>query len=285
MDAVLDDSDVEDTGLEQIELNSPRPPLGPSVATIDAKDVERYARDMALAVSFVIGLLSTELTSGWVSIHDYHHAMGALRVHLYEHSTLSGTFMARAVVRGRAERYAYVARDYNVDTRLAWDRKDGVVTTKELETYNLDGGLSLTAVESRVHSPVPLASDRYLFGVQTYLYSRESPPETHKVVFCSGYHPHFKCPVDAVNVSGVTAAAVVRQLEDKADVRECELTLVVRVKELHNAVGVNSLVSAVYLPDVKEQLRRRVRLYEDVVHNWDTYYGERRDPKLIENRK
>ncbi len=286
-------SDNEDLMIP-IELRdiSPRGPpamvLAPAPVSATTVDVDRFSSSMSMAIILVDGLISRDADEGWNMLPD-DASPGMLRVHLFEHAHLPGTFMARAVVKGRAEQFAYVARDYNAETRLAWDCHDGVVSTKQLESYLMKSGHSLVAVECRIRSPVPMASDRHLFGVQTHLFTKTSPPDTHKVLFCSANHPHFKCPVDAVSVSGVVAGVVVRQLEDKIDgstrTRECEITLVVQVKELSNAIGVNYLTSSFYLGATKERLRRRVRLYQDVVHNWDKFYGPARDPKRMENRK
>lgn len=261
----------------------------PAVTTITEKDVDQFSSSMSMAIILVDGLISRDADAGWNMLPD-DSSPGMLRVHLFEHARLPGTFMARAVVKGLAERFAYVARDYDKQTRLAWDCHDGVVHTAQLESYLMKSGHTLSAVECRIRSPVPMASDRHLVGVQTYLFSKTLPPDTHKVLFCSvAANPRFKCPVDAVSVGGVVAGVVVRQLEDKISgstrTRECEITLVVQVKELNNAIGVNYLTAGFYLGATKERLRRRVRLYQDVVHNWDTYYGPSRDPKRLENRK
>ncbi len=242
---------------------------------------------MATAVNMVNGLLASELATSWTLIpsSDDMVTPGMLRVHLYEHAAFGGgTLMARAIVRGRAERYAYVARDYDPETRLRWDRYEGITHVKQLESYSMEGsGHTMHAVERRAKCAVPLGSDRYYLGALTHLYSKHDPPETHKVVFCSVTHPVFRCPLEAVNVSGVISACIVRQLDDKVTgstrTRECEITLLEQVKDLAGAVGMNRVTPSFYLAAAKEQLRKRVRLYEEVVRNWDEYYGPSRDPK------
>lgn len=286
-DPVSSDDDM----MIPVEL-SPRRPTPPAMVVVataaKAVEVDLFSSSMSMAIILVDGLISSDADAGWNMLPD-DASPGMLRVHLFEHAHLPGTFMARAVVKGRAEQFAYVARDYDNETRLAWDLYDGVVHTKNLESHLMKSGHVLSVVECRIRSPVPMASDRHLLGVQTYLFSKMSPPDTHKVLFCSVSHPQFKCPVDAVSVSGVVAGVVVRQLEDKivgnTRTRECEITMVAQVKELNNAIGVNYLTASFYLGPAKERLRRRVRLYQDVVHNWDKYYGPSRDPKRQENRK
>ncbi len=192
------------------------------------------------------------------------------------------TILVDAIVQGRAERYAYAARDYQDETRLQWDT--GVlVHVEQRESYHVDDGYKLHWVASRTKSPVLFGvKDRFVQGVLLHWYAAQS--RTHYVVFGSlappcGGGERVKPPPDACPVTtDVTTAVVVRQLDERVrGVRECQLLLVYQYANLHDAcIGSVGPVAAMYEGRVREQLRARALLYQDAVLRWNDIYGKRK---------
>lgn len=162
----------------------------------------------------------------------------------------------RAVLRGKAERYAYVMRDHNFETRGKWD--SDVIDAKQLETYTSDEG-KLIVVQNSIQSRL---SNRSLLGVLFYHFTEST--ETHQIFFTTAPHPYYKCKSTETKMDA-TIGCVLRQLE------KTEETEVIIVGYVNAGVG---MMARLFLGDYKEKLRQRVYLYEKVVAKWDEYYGK-----------
>lgn len=243
------------------------------VAVVDLAWLADYKSRMERAIHLVQSLARSELQPpGWALLPCDD------RVQLHEKVGGGGATIATAIVKGRAERYAYIVRDYEPETRLAWDRQ--TTDSAQMETYHLQDTMhTMCFVHRRYPALVPGARDRWMQGIQSYFF--DSSTCTHTIVFCSAVHPFYECPDDAVSVSGAILGVVVRQLEGK----QCEIMLVAQYGDVASTVGGYGITASMYAGRLKEMLRERVRLLESVVRQWKKYYGPKRDPKKIENRK
>ena len=185
---------------------------------------------------------------------------------------------ATGIVAGRADRFLYILKDHDPETRLAWDGK-WFTRVQQLETYvNPEEG-DLTVVASCLRSPVPmLFSDRSALGIQWTGY--DSLLKTHKLVYTTVNHPIFKHPEGMARVH-LSMLVVLREIDNdkKKKKKQTEITLVVKTGPPPPAL------SLIDLGGYKETIREQIHLFERVVANWAHYYGPTRDPKKIENRK
>ncbi len=246
------------------------PPVEPSIEAASKENNsewhQSYKTLTGTAIAYILQLALDD-SKKWTIVEPVE------RISLFERPVDAGghyTFKVHGVVQGRADRYLYVIKDHDKDTRCAWD--DNVSNVQQLETYMALEG-NITIVRSTVKSPIPrIIAPRLLLGVQWTDYDPEL--RTHKLVFCSAQHPFYKClPED-----GVEANARIGVILHQLDKGQCELTLFVRFKP-------GGSLSSIWIDRYKEALRQRVYLYERVVQGWDTYYGPTRDPKKVENRK
>ena len=181
------------------------------------------------------------------------------------------TFKVTSVVRGRPDRFLYVIKDHDNDTRSAWDAQE-VISTQQLETYSPREG-DIQVVKSHVRSPLPmLTSHRFLLGVQSAVYNAEN--KTHVYVFKSAPHYYFKCPPEMTQATALVCIWLSAMSRD-----ECEIKMVVAVD------AGNLWTAAPFLRRYENKLRERIVLWQRVVDEWDRYYGPKRDPKKVENRK
>ncbi len=291
MNADLDVDDGDDIFMpiplkekdEEEEEAPPPPPQGAAVVVMVTEVVDLawlvdYKVCMSRAIHLVQSLVKSERRPpDWLAL-QCDDAMYGDRVQLHERMTIGGV-VASAIVRGRAERYAYAARDYETETRLAWDGRHtyGPTAVTQVETYHCEQPMCM--VQQRSPALVPGAADRWLQGLLTHFYNEYT--RTHTVVVCSASHPHYECPADAVPVVGATLGVVVRQL----DAKHCELLLVAHYNDVGSAVGGYSPIAGLYASRLKENVRERVTLFEDAVVHWKRYYGPKRDPKKVGDRK
>jgi hypothetical protein len=268
----------------------PSPPPRPPSPPFAHEWVAQYMTLMGRAIAHTHQLATLEDAAEWALVPD-ETGMGD-RISLFERKPNGPshgffTLKARGVVHGRSERYAYVIRDHDPETRLAWDRYDGITKVQQLESYLTDQG-TLELVQTRIAAPSWIASvlvyDRYALGVQNTTFNRALG--LHKYVFRSvPQHPHYSCPADAVPVDA-TVGVYVRALDGGGvggggpahGPPSCELTLIVHV-------NVGGWLPPLYVERYRERVRERVYVWERAVERWNEYYGRGRDPKNIKNRK
>jgi hypothetical protein len=295
----FDDECFEDEGIElSDEINQPRvqappPQEYPSRMMEEASKIsggewqdyykkrmgETYQRGFALIQEDESNVLKWDLlTSNNEGLHP---------VLLFERKVVEGEpsspykriFKVSTVVKGRGERFMWIIRDHDHDTRLAWDSRD-VSSVQQLETYRPEEG-DMDVVKCEVRSPYPLLmGNRLLLGVQQVRYNADF--KTHTYVYHTATHyyytDHFKETIHK-NCSLVPNALVCVWLSPMEH-GEWRLKMVVCV-DAGNLWAAAPMVNASY----PERLCERVLLWQRVVNEWDTYYGRENDPKLIENRK
>ena len=231
----------------------------------------RYKSSMGTAIEILRLYLSS--LQGWTVIDS----STAANIVLYEkHLANDNSFLlqVKGIVNGRASRYFHVIRDHEQDTRLPWD-KENITMCKEHETYKADEG-DIVVVESVWRSRHPrLFSDRRAFGILSSVYNAEQ--ETYSLYFCSETHLRFGSASNSVDTQ-VLLGIVLR----KIDKHQTEISIVLRVDP---KVSNFSVMSIMFANEYKEELRKRVQLYERVVQQWDLFYGPKRDPKKLENRR
>lgn len=215
--------------------------------------------------------------SGWNLISVF-----STNITLYEKTLVNDNYYllkVKAVLQGRASRYAHVIRDHEEHTRMVWDAGH-IVSCKEYETYKADEG-DIVVVESVWRSLHPrVFSDRRAFGILTSVYNEEY--QTYSLYFCSADHVRF-CPGAAPGApGGVLIHASLGIVLRKLSAAETELTMVLKVDP---KVSTFAPLSFLFVQSYKEELCKRVQLYEQVVQAWDTYYGPSKDPKRVENRR
>lgn len=183
-------------------------------------------------------------------------------------------FRAQGIVKGRAERFAWLFQDHDKDTRLLWD--DKVKSVQQLETYKTQEG-DIDVVKSEVVAPKWPMYNRLLLGVQSCRYNIQG---THTYSFQTAKHYYFtKYFKDTVhrNCEMVEKCMVFIWLAPMED-GLCNLKMVVCLNP-GNLRGAGALLSQTY----PNELIQRIRLWERVVADWKKYYPL--DPKLVENRK
>lgn len=188
-------------------------------------------------------------------------------------------FKVSTVVKGRGERFMWVIRDHDKDTRLVWDSRE-ISSVQQLETYRPQEG-DIDVVKCEVRSPYPLLmSNRLLLGVQQVRYNPDF--RTHTYVYHTAFHyyysEHLKETIhkNCVLIPNVLVCVWLSPMEGG----ECRLKMVVCI-DAGNLWASTPLVNASY----PEKLCERILLWQRVVSEWDTYYGKASDPKLPENRK
>lgn len=179
-------------------------------------------------------------------------------------------FRVHAVVKGKPERYIWVIKDHDKDTRLAWDHQD-VASVQQMETYRTDQG-DIDVVKCEIKNLGVLVSNRLLLGVQTTSYNPEE--RTHIYAYQTAEHYYFSKHFNSAKVVLVPKCVVFVHLTPFDD-GTCSLKMLVGIDPGKNAWMIKS--------DYPSKLRERVVLWERVVQNWKLYYPL--DPKLVENRK
>lgn len=165
-----------------------------------------------------------------------------------------GFFRISATLAGdRVERFIWVIKDFDKDTRLLWD--SSVINVQQLETYrNAEGDIDVVKWEEHGRG---LWKRRFYLGVQTTHYNPRQ--RSYSYVFKTAPHYYFG---KKEQQSSLFFCVWIRALDDG----QCQLELVLKGADENEQVW-----------------RERVRLWEQVVGEWDRYYPL--DPKLVENRK
>lgn len=253
--------------MDEIPLDDIVPPPPPQQPVNQDEDWhQRYKTLIGTAIAYILQLALEDSTK-WSIVEPLE------RIALFERPVnVDGycIFKVQGVVAGRADRYLYVIKDHDKDTRCPWDTD--VLHVQQLETYMSNEG-NITVVRSTIKSPLPrIIAPRVLLGLQWTDYDTQL--QTHKLVFCSAQHPFFKClPTEGVEADA-RIGIIIRQL----DKGQCELCMFVRVNP-------GGALGSLWIDRYKEALRARIYLYESVVQAWSTYYGPGKDPKKLENRK
>jgi hypothetical protein len=268
---------------------------GPVVAvSADPSEwLDQYKRLMGNAIAYTLynmspaqqGELWWECVTGTTAacggvIRIYERLMTTARDEMHG-SSACDMFLVRAIVQGRADRYAFVAQDLDPETRLPWDG-DAIASCQQMETYRApEGDIHVCQVRVRGAAlAVPAATglfswlrggaaplvDKILLGITTKHYSKET--ETHSVYFTTAPHYHYggTTTTGAVHVADAVFGMRATQLEDNTS----DITMFVRMEK-----GMCATAAAA----AAELLHRRVLLYERVVNDWDKYYGPLKDPK------
>lgn len=239
---------------------APVPTIDPAIEAASRVNVseweERYKTIIGTGIERIKRLAS--LDSLWRLSESDH------RVALYEMDT---AVKVTAIVHGRAERYLYVAKDHDKDSRMKWDTQDGLVSVNEYHRFRPPEG-DIVLVDSRFSLNSYIYSDRYVLGIMNSGF--DATLNLYKLVFCTAPHYYYTCPKDCVAVQDVTVGVLVRQLEDE----KCELTIIAA-----GSFGIPFMYRSYYAM----RLRERVLLYEKVVLTWNAFYPL--DPKKVENRK
>jgi hypothetical protein len=190
---------------------------------------------------------------------------------------------AVAVCQGRASRYFHVIKDHDPHTRMPWD-KDNVTHIQQMETYMAEEG-EIVVVESTWKSKNPyLFSNRHVLGIMSHHFDPELA--TYSLYFTTTEHYHFKSPPSPTAGGGgggevsaqVLLCVILRKLTDETT----EVTIMLRIDPNLSRFSTMSLF---FENKYKEELRKRVALYEFVVQRWNVFYGPKNDPKKIENRR
>lgn len=190
---------------------------------------------------------------------------------------------AVAVCQGRASRYFHVIKDHDPHTRMPWD-KNNVTHIQQMETYMAEEG-EIVVVESTWKSGTYLFSDRHVLGIMSHHFDPELA--TYSLYFTTADHYHFKSPPSPSAPFGggggsvsaqVLLCVILRKLTDETT----EVTIMLRINP---NVSRFSTMSLFFENKYKEELRKRVALYEFVVQRWNDFYGPKNDPKKIENRR
>lgn len=274
---------------EEIELNddikvqAPLPQAYPSRLMEEASKIsggewqDAYKRRVGETYQRGFALMEED-EEGWELLATNNE--GAHPILLFERSAPNERiFKVSTVVQGRGERFMWLLRDHDADTRLAWDARD-VVSVQQLETYRPEEG-DIDVVKCEVRSPYPLlVANRLLLGVQQVRY--DASLNTHTYVYHTAPHYYFtdhlketvhrKCVLMPHLLVCVWLSPMERG--------ECRLKMIVCVNAGNMGI-MSPLINATY----PEKLCAQVLLWQRVVREWDTYYGRDKDPKLLENRK
>ena len=274
--------------LQDIELNvqvtAPTPQAYPSDLMEEASKIsggewqEVYKRCMGETYQKAFALLE-EPPEAWSLLATNNE--GVHPILLFERNDsltpYARVFRLNTVVEGRGERFVWLLRDHDAETRLAWDATD-VVSVQQLETYRPAEG-DIDVVKCEVRSPYAmLVSNRLLLGVQQAQYN--ATLKTHTYVYHTAPHYYFthhlketvhrKCTL----VPHLLVCVWLSPMEHG----KCRLQMVVCVD-----AGSMSIMSPLINATYPEKLCAQVLRWQRVVREWDTYYPN--DPKLVENRK
>lgn len=180
-------------------------------------------------------------------------------VTLHQKASANGFFTLKAegIIHGRIERIMYLNKDHNKETRLKWDNQDGVTDIELLETHKAPEG-DLQVVRSVVE--LPTFMKRISLGIMSHT---KTSDDTQTLVFRTTVNPRFPVPADCVAVDAFSGV-MIRDLKDG----RCKIVIVTYV----NPGGwIPPAVVALY----KEKLRKRVHHLEQVVKDWNLYYGKK----------
>jgi hypothetical protein len=250
----------------------------------------RYRQLMARTVANVLALLSDDEDAerGRWEI-DVNATQAKPRFCLYRCGSSSSVVRISTMLRGRAERFAYVIKDYDPDTRMRWDNRDVIDMVQQCETYHSREG-ELVLVRS-VHKPVVTTSflqrqPPSVLAQCIYWHGYDEELRTHKLVFCSADHPLFGPEGGQVAARDwmvsfylhEVAPTTPRGREDWHYARYDQYcAVIVLVSAPSSGVKVEGFQA--------HQMVERLELYERVVAHWDQYYGPGKDPKILANRK
>lgn len=182
---------------------------------------------------------------------------------------------ATGVLNGAARRYSYAMRDYNPDTRLAWENQ-GVIT-------HVNERQSFVSQEGKLHYvEMGLSIGSYPRWSRGLIHARyDKPANEYRVAYASANHPEFPIP-DGKVVLNEKWAMFAQDIQKKPT--KCSLTIIHELDA--RATGVREWFRTGQMRHVFcEMIRTRMYALENAVKNWDHYYGPQRDPKKLENRK
>lgn len=259
--------------MEDVPLEDFKPTNDPHTTELEEAQLLKYKARLGTTIEIM--KLHFVSQAGWDIIENPSATLS--HIALYEKLTQHDNnylLKVKAVVPGRASRYAHVIRDHEEHTRKAWDTN--IVSCKEYETYKADES-DIVVVGSVWKSLHPLLfADRHVFGILTSVYNEDL--QTYAMYFCSEEHLRFKGQGGAA----ATAAAALGVILRKISQNETEITMVLKVDP---KVSSFAPMSFMFVQTYKEEMRKRVALFEQVVQAWDKYYGPSKDPKRVENRR
>jgi hypothetical protein len=188
-----------------------------------------------------------------------------------------GRFVLKAtgVLSGSARRYSWAMRDYNADTRLAWENSGIITSVNERQSFVSSEG-KLHYVEMGVNIG---SYPRWSRGLIHARYDKSA--NEYRVAYASADHPEFIIPEGKV-VLNERWALFAHDIQKKPT--KSSVTI---IHELDSrAPGVKEWFRTTQTRQVFcEMIRTRMYALENAVTNWDHYYGPTRDPKKLENRK
>jgi hypothetical protein len=265
--------DDEDHGEYQIDQNKEATPAPYELEEIQSPNenkawVDAYKKLMHQSINSIHGLAVSKSWKLIPSAFIESSAFPSILLFECDRNAQHGfyTVKAQAVLNVRPERLAYVIRDHNPDTRLAWD-SEYVESCKELDNFCTDEG-EIKFVTTIVKTNIPFVHKRCNLGISWYGYDCKT--QVYKYVFRTTQHKMHKAPKDTVATITLTGVFI-RTLEKTEEGKpQCELIIIV-----HTNPG-NSFLSSIANGICKEWLRERVSLYEKVTLQWDKYYASSR---------
>lgn len=277
--STLEDVPLQDfTPTPMVAQPTPQDCVSPETA---AAQLEKYKIKMGTSIEIALKYLLPN--DKWQLIPSPPGGGGAISLfELPEQTSPYYNLKAVAVCQGRASRYFHVIKDHDPHTRMPWD-KDNVTHIQQMETYMAEEG-EIVVVESTWKSRNPyLFSDRHVLGIMSHHFDPELA--TYSLYFTTAEHYHFKSPPSAPARGGggevaaqVLLCVILRKLTDETT----EVTIMLRIDPNLSRFSTMSLF---FENKYKEELRKRIALYEFVVQRWNDFYGPKNDPKKIENRR
>lgn len=260
-----------------VALPTPQDTVSPETA---AAQLEKYKIKMGTSIEIALKYLLPN--DQWQLIPPPPQAVSGISLfELQEQASPFYNLKAVAVCQGRASRYFHVIKDHDPHTRMPWD-KDNVTHIQQMETYMAEEG-GIVVVESTWKSKTYMFSNRHVLGIMSHHYDSELA--TYSLYFTTTEHYHFKSPPTAPASGGggeVSAQVLLCVNLRKLTEETTEVTIMLRINP---NVSRFSAMSLFFENKYKEELRKRVALYEFVVQRWNVFYGPKNDPKKIENRR
>ena len=172
---------------------------------------------------------------------------------------------ARASIRGRAERFAYAARDTEAETRGTWDS-----ALRYIQQHQQFVRLRASYCTARVAVPSPLMMhvyDRWLAGLMAF--DRHRASGVYRVLFRSANHPVFAEPLRGELLAPCEVLAAL--FASPVDGGMCDLTVVVCVLQPSTGAWLT-------VPRQRERLCGMLRTWllelERAVTDWERVYGK-----------
>jgi len=239
---------------------------------------EKYKVASAEAYQYGISLLeedetNPELWKLWAVEEKEEERPLRIMQRLVPSNKWSQVYRVEGIIKGRAERYAWIFQDHDKETRMMWDTE--VESVQQLETYRTTEG-DIDVVKCEVKLPW-MMSNRLLLGVQSCRYTENG---THTYAYQTSDHyyftKHFKETVHqkCYMVPNCIVFIWLCPLNNGL----CSIKMIVCLEP-----GPLYLAAPKLNYSYPWKLIDRVRLWEHVVDKWREYYPL--DPKLVENRK